>query len=126
MEPRILVADEPTGDLDPTNSRRVEELLRSLRDKHGISVVVALHDMDMAARLADRICIVKEGSIVAEGRPEDVLYNETLLKSAGLELPTVARMFVDLGLDDGKTKRPLKTEDLMPLIRPSAKKREHR
>jgi cobalt/nickel transport system ATP-binding protein len=126
MQPRILVADEPTGDLDPTNSKRIEELLRSLRDKHGISVVVALHDMDMAARLADRICIVKEGSIVAEGKPEDVLYNETLLESAGLELPTVARMFTDLGLDDGKTKRPLNIGDLMPLIRPSAKKREHR
>src|SRR5512136_1303715 len=74
MQPRILVADEPTGDLDPSNAKRIEELLRSLRDEHGISVVVALHDLDMAARLADRICIVKNGSIIAEGSPREVLY----------------------------------------------------
>src|SRR4030042_809743 len=68
MEPRILVVDEATGDLDPSNAMRIEALLRSLRDEHGISVVVALHDMDMAARLADRICIVQHGSIPAGGR----------------------------------------------------------
>ena len=117
MEPRILVADEPTGDLDPSNSRRIEEVLRALKEKHGISVVIALHDMDMAARLADRICIVKAGGIVAEGRPEDILYDEALLASVGLEMPTVAKLFRQLGLDDGKTKRPLSLEQLLPLIK---------
>lgn len=60
MQPKILVADEPTGDLDPSNAGRIEGLLRSLRDQHGMSVVIALHDMDMAARLADRVCIVRD------------------------------------------------------------------
>lgn len=116
MQPKILVADEPTGDLDPSNAHRIEEILRSLRDEHGISVVVALHDMDMAARLADRICIVKEGSIVAEGRPEDVLYDEKLLESAGLELPTVAKLYRDLGLDKRGKKRPLSLDELRILL----------
>jgi len=116
MEPRILVADEPTGDLDPSNSRRVEEVLRSLKERHGISVVIALHDMDMAARLADRICVVRDGGILAEGRPEEILYDEALLASAGLEMPTVARLFKDLGLDDGVRKRPLSLDDLLPMI----------
>lgn len=117
MEPRILVADEPTGDLDPSNSRRVEEVIRSLKEEHGISVVIALHDMDMAARLADRICVVKGGGIVAEGRPETILYDEALLASAGLEMPTVARLFRQLGLDDGKAKRPLALDELLPMIK---------
>ncbi len=117
MEPRILVADEPTGDLDPSNSRRVEEVLRSLKEKHGISVVIALHDMDMAARLSDRICVVKDGGILAEGRPGEILYDEALLASAGLEMPMVARLFKDLGLDDGVRRRPLRLEDLLPMIR---------
>jgi cobalt/nickel transport system ATP-binding protein len=116
MEPRILVADEPTGDLDPSNSRRIEQVLRSLKEKHGISVVIALHDMDMAARLADRVCIVKAGGVVAEGKPEDILYDEALLASAGLEMPTVARLFRGLGLDDGRSARPLNLEALMPMI----------
>lgn len=116
MQPRILVADEPTGDLDPSNARRVEGVLRSLKEEHGISVVIALHDMDMAARLADRVCVVRQGSIVAEGSPGDVLYDEALLAASGLEMPTVAKVFRRLGLDDGRRKRPLSLEELIPMI----------
>jgi cobalt/nickel transport system ATP-binding protein len=117
MQPRILAADEPTGDLDPSNARRMERVLKSLKDEHGISVVIALHDMDMAARIADRVCIVREGGIIAEGGPRDILYDEKLLASAGLELPTVARLFKKLGLDDGVRKRPLSLEELMPMMK---------
>jgi cobalt/nickel transport system ATP-binding protein len=116
MQPKILVADEPTGDLDPSNARRIENLLRSLKEEHGISVVVTLHDMDMAARLADRICIVKNGSIIAEGRPRDILYDEELLLSAGLQLPTVARVFKNLGIKEEPEKRPLTIDQLMPYL----------
>ena len=117
MQPKILVADEPTGDLHPSNARRIEDLLRSLRDEHGISVVVALHDMDMAARLADRICIVKNGSIIAEGPPRDILYDEPLLLSAGLQMPTVAKVYRNLNVQESADKRPLSLEQLMPFLK---------
>ncbi len=116
MQPKILVADEPTGDLDPSNAQMIEDLLRSLRDQHGMSVVVTLHDLDMAARLADRICIVKDGSIVAEGEPQNLLYDEKLLQSAGLQLPTVARIVKDLGFVLPPEKRPLTLDQLLPLL----------
>jgi cobalt/nickel transport system ATP-binding protein len=118
MSPRILVVDEPTGDLDPSNSKRIEELLRTLRDQHGISVVIALHDLDMAARLADRVCIVKGGSILAEGKPAEILYDEPLLRSAGLEPPSVVRLFRGLGLDAPPQDRPLDLERFMRLVTP--------
>jgi len=117
MQPRILVADEPTGDLDPANAGRIENVLRSLRDEHGMSVVIALHDMDMAARLADRVCIVRSGGIIAEGGPREILYDETLMASAGLKLPTVATLFRELGLDDGKRPRPLSTGELVRILK---------
>ena len=116
MQPRILAVDEPTGDLDPSNSRRIEAVLRSLKEEHGFSVVIALHDMDMAAWLADRICVVKGGGIVAEGRPQDILYDVALLRSAGLDMPMVAKLFRQLGLDDGSRQRPLSLGDLVPMI----------
>ncbi|MCJ7490285.1 MAG: ATP-binding cassette domain-containing protein [Thermoplasmata archaeon] len=116
MDPKILVVDEPTGDLDPSNARKIEHLLRSLRTEHGISVVIALHDIDMAARLADRVCIVKDGGIIAEGTPEDVLYNEALLTSAGLTLPTVARIFKSMGLESSTEERPLTIDDLTRIM----------
>jgi cobalt/nickel transport system ATP-binding protein len=117
MKPRILAVDEPTGDLDPSNSRKIERLLSSLKEELGMSVVVALHDMGMAARLADRICVVKKGCIIAEGVPGDVLYNEALLDSAGLEVPAVARIFKDLGLEAPVDERPLSLDQLMRFIR---------
>ncbi|MCJ2533100.1 MAG: ATP-binding cassette domain-containing protein [Candidatus Thermoplasmatota archaeon] len=124
MDPKILVVDEPTGDLDPSNARKIEHLLKSLRTEHGISVVIALHDIDMAARLADRVCIVKDGGIIAEGTPEDVLYNEALLTSAGLQLPTVARIFKSMGLESAEGNKPLTIEDLTQLMRDSFQRRD--
>ena len=67
--------DEPTSDLDDFHRRRIEELILDLRDVHGISLVIATHDTDMACRLADRVCIVREGSIVADGVPRDIFYD---------------------------------------------------
>ena len=116
MQPKILAVDEPTGDLDPSNAMKMERLLVSLRDEHGMSVVIALHDMNMAARIADRVCVVKKGGIIAEGRPVDILYNEALLASAGLELPTVARIYRDLGLKEEAVDPPLTIEQLMNMI----------
>jgi cobalt/nickel transport system ATP-binding protein len=121
MQPKILVADEPTGDLDPSNAQRIEELLGALKKEHGMSVVVAMHDMDMAARLADRICIVKNGSIVAEGKPRDVLYNDELLRSAGLQPPTVAKIWKSLGLDTNPERRPLTLDQLMITLKEKKK-----
>jgi cobalt/nickel transport system ATP-binding protein len=122
MNPKILVVDEPTGDLDPSNAIKIEGLLRSLRDEHGISIVIALHDMDMAARLADRVCIVKGGSVMVEGRPEDILYDEEMLKSAGLELPAVARLYKDLGLEAKGAKRPRSLDELVVILKKNRKK----
>ncbi|OGS41995.1 MAG: cobalt ABC transporter [Euryarchaeota archaeon RBG_16_62_10] len=126
MSPKILVADEPTGDLDATNAKMIEDLLRSLRDEHGMSVVVTLHDLDMAGRLADRVCVVKDGSILAEGPPREVLYNEELLRSAGLQLPTVARILRDLGIEAPTESRPLSIEELMKHIGPKKKAEKSR
>ncbi len=117
MQPKILAVDEPTGDLDPSNSKRIEALLRTLRDEHGISVVIALHDMDMAARLADRICVVKGGSVIAEGKPDDILYDERLLASAGMQPPAVVRLYRDLELESKGARRPLSLDELVPLLK---------
>lgn len=93
MRPKIIALDEPTSDLDPAHSRIVESLIRRLRDVHGISVIVATHDLDLAARLADRVCLVRNGSICAEGSPEEIFYNDELVQEAGLLHPEVVRIY---------------------------------
>ncbi|MBC7564840.1 ABC transporter ATP-binding protein [Candidatus Saccharibacteria bacterium] len=61
--PRIILADEPTGNLDSTNSKSIIELFRSIRDTYGTTIVVVTHDASIA-READRILELKDGAIV--------------------------------------------------------------
>jgi ABC-type lipoprotein export system ATPase subunit len=61
--PRILLADEPTGNLDSQNSHDIIALFQGIRRKYGTTVVIATHDQDIAAQ-ADRIITVKDGTIV--------------------------------------------------------------
>jgi cobalt/nickel transport system ATP-binding protein len=87
MKPRIIALDEPTSDLDPVHSGMIEGLILGLRQRFGISVVIATHDLDLAARIADRVCLVRKGSVSAEGTPAEIFYDEELLQETGLKPP---------------------------------------
>ncbi|MEN6610754.1 MAG: ATP-binding cassette domain-containing protein [Methanoregulaceae archaeon] len=93
MRPRVIALDEPTSDLDPVHTERIEHLIKKVRDEFHISIVIATHDLDLAARIADRICIVKSGSILAEGTPASVFYNDDLLRRAGLKKPLAVQIY---------------------------------
>jgi len=114
MNPQIVAFDEPTSDLDPVHSVAIEQIIRDLRDRRGISVVLATHDLDLAARLADRVCLVKGGSILADGNPREIFYNRDLLREAGLLEPSPVRFFRDLCREYGieTPDRPLTLEEV--------------
>jgi cobalt/nickel transport system ATP-binding protein len=118
MRPRIAAMDEPTSDLDPAHAEAIERIITGLKNGHGISVVIATHDLDMAARIADRVCIVKEGSIIAEGRPSDVFYDRDLLERAGLREPKIVRIYRELcrGKKTLPGRCPLTIEELVGCI----------
>ena len=65
--PRLLLLDEPTANLDPLWQIRVMELIRSETRSGGRSALVAIHDLDLAERYADRILVMNSGRIAAEG-----------------------------------------------------------
>lgn len=94
MKPRIIALDEPTSDLDPVHSEMVEHLIFDLKVRFGISVVIATHDLDLAARIADRICLVRKGSVFAEGAPAEIFYDEALLLETGLKSPQIVRVYL--------------------------------
>ncbi|HMK46533.1 MAG TPA: ATP-binding cassette domain-containing protein [Methanocella sp.] len=93
MKPKVLCLDEPTSDLDDRHARMVEDIIHETRDVHDISVVISTHDLDLASRLADRVCIVKEGSIIAYGSPRDVFYDLQLIKTAEMKPPIVVELY---------------------------------
>lgn len=63
-DPDILVLDEPTSALSPDSAKRVEELVRTLREEEGISVIVISHNMDEVFNLTDRITVLDNGNLV--------------------------------------------------------------
>lgn len=74
----VLLLDEPTTFLDLHHQMEVMEIIETLRDESEVTVVVVLHDIEQAARLADRMIALKDGEIRARGAPEDVV-TEALL-----------------------------------------------
>ena len=83
MGPEVLVLDEPTSGLDPRARRGLINLLRDLP----VTMLVASHDLRMVSELLPRMVIMDEGRIVADGLTVDLLKNENLLESHGLEKP---------------------------------------
>lgn len=73
QQPRIMLLDEPTAFLDIRHQVEIFDLVRSLREKEGLTVVTVTHDINLASLYSDRIVLLKAGRIFSEGRPEDVL-----------------------------------------------------
>jgi iron complex transport system ATP-binding protein len=78
QEPRLLLLDEPTAFLDLKHGLAIHEILTTLRFGRGLTVVVVSHDLQLAARHADRLVLLHHGRIVADGPPEAVLTPERL------------------------------------------------
>jgi iron complex transport system ATP-binding protein len=83
-EAPILLADEPVAALDPRHQLLVMDLLRD-RARCGAAVTAVMHDLSLAARFADRILLMRDGRLVANGIPRDVLTAEHLAASFGIE-----------------------------------------
>ncbi|MCD6324111.1 MAG: phosphate ABC transporter ATP-binding protein [Desulfurococcales archaeon] len=70
MKPKLLLLDEPTANIDPANTKRIEEALRNL--KNDTTIILVTHYVDQATRISDYIAILKEGSIRVSGELREV------------------------------------------------------
>ncbi|ARF76561.1 cobalamin/Fe3+-siderophore ABC transporter ATP-binding protein [Kitasatospora albolonga] len=84
QDTELLLLDEPTNHLDLAHQVEVLDLVRTLHRDIGRTVVLVLHDLTLAARYADRLVALKEGSVVAQGAPRDVLTEGMLAEVFGL------------------------------------------
>lgn len=85
QQPRVLLLDEPTSNLDIRHQLEVLDIMASIVKEKGVSVVMAIHDLNMAARCSDRIVFLRNGEVKIEGRPEDVLVSENIRSVFGVE-----------------------------------------
>jgi iron complex transport system ATP-binding protein len=79
----ILVADEPAAHLDPAHQLMLMELLRE-EARRGAAVVVTLHELSLAQRFCDEVLVLKNGSVLARGVPEEALSDEYLAAAFGV------------------------------------------
>ena len=83
MEPEILVLDEPSSNLDPASRRELADILRSL----DVTVLMVTHDLPYALELCPRSVVLSGGVIAADGRTQDLLCDDELMRRHRLELP---------------------------------------
>lgn len=92
--PRYLVLDEPTAGLDPASRRDLIERLRRWRREEGLTLVVVSHSMDELAQLVDRLVVLAEGRVAADGPIRELFDQPERLQELGLEAPAVSQIVV--------------------------------
>lgn len=86
QEPEILLLDEPSAFLDLKHQVHVFELLRRLNRERGLTIVAALHDLNLAALFFPRLVMLREGKIYRDGSPSEVLTEETIEEVYGIRV----------------------------------------
>ncbi|MET0905644.1 MAG: ABC transporter ATP-binding protein [Tardiphaga sp.] len=97
LEPKLLIADEPTTALDVTTQAQILKLIRDLQKDHGTAVLFITHDMGVVADIADRVAVMRQGRLVETGELKQILrhpqmdYTRNLLSSVPSLVPRAAR-----------------------------------
>ncbi|MBO4226313.1 ABC transporter ATP-binding protein [Bradyrhizobium neotropicale] len=78
LEPKLLIADEPTTALDVTTQKQILTLIRDLQRDHGTAVLFITHDMGVVAEIADRVAVMRHGRLVESGPLDGILRNPSM------------------------------------------------
>ena len=73
--PKILLSDEATSALDPTTTKSILQLLRSLHDRLGLTIIIITHQMSVIKQICNRVAVIDQGTIVEEGKVFDIFVN---------------------------------------------------
>jgi iron complex transport system ATP-binding protein len=83
QQPRLLLLDEPTAALDPAHRVKILDLMERLRREQGVTVIMASHDLNLAAMYGDRLLLLSGGRVASAGSPGEVLTSERLAECYG-------------------------------------------
>jgi len=85
-EPKIIIMDEPTANLDLVNELQVLELVKSYTRQKNTATLLTLHDLNLAARYSDHLVLLKDGVVFQEGTPDEVITEENIKEAYGVEV----------------------------------------
>ncbi|MEM1508406.1 MAG: energy-coupling factor transporter ATPase [Thermofilaceae archaeon] len=112
LNPKVLIVDEPTTGQDMKFSETLASMLRKLADE-GRAVVVITHSVPLFARYANRLVVMKNGLVIAEGSPREVMLSKSA-EEGRLVMPQTLRLYLKLGLD--LSSAPLSVEEFLQTI----------
>ena len=92
LKPRVLVLDEPTGELDPRSSRQVFSLLKELNEEQGITVIVIEQKIMLLGEFAKQLAVLSDGKVLRQGETREVLAHSDELEAAGVNCPRVTTL----------------------------------
>jgi len=119
MEPEVLVLDEPTAGLDPKGRTEMMDMFYRLHQEKGLTTILVTHSMEDAARYADTIAVMHEGTLAVTGSPKDLFQSPELLSTYGLDLPETVKFMMKVEEQLGiKVKdKPLTIDETVTLIK---------
>lgn len=106
LRPKVLMLDEPTGELDPGSSRQVFSLLKTLNEKYGITIIVIEQKIMLLSEFAKELTVMSKGSVFCHGPVREVLARARELLEIGVNCPRVASLAQNLH-DAGLVKTPV-------------------
>ena len=96
MRPEILLLDEPAAGLDPQGRREILDSIAKIHRELGLTLVLASHNLEDIARLADRVVVLINGTVALQGSTRAVFRDAVVLAGAGLELPQITAFMSSL------------------------------
>lgn len=96
MKPEVLILDEPTAGLDPKGRDELLDMIASLREDAGMTIILVSHSMEDVARYAERIMVMNKGKLLLDDTVSAVFMHQSELKSAGLAVPEVMEIMTAL------------------------------
>jgi branched-chain amino acid transport system ATP-binding protein len=81
LKPKVLLLDEPTAGMNPQESGQFNDFVYRVRDDQGISVLLIEHDMSVIMKISERITVLDRGNMIAEGTPDDIRNNQTVIEA---------------------------------------------
>jgi branched-chain amino acid transport system ATP-binding protein len=81
IEPRMILLDEPMAGVAPVLARELLDHIQRLRAERGITFLIIEHDMDVVMTISDRVIVMDEGRVIAEGLPSEIQRNERVIEA---------------------------------------------
>jgi energy-coupling factor transport system ATP-binding protein len=102
MKPEVLVLDEPTAGLDPRGRKEIMDLFYRLHQEQRLTTILVTHSMEDAAKYADSIVVMNEGTVGLKGTPREIFANAEEIQKLGLDVPETVLFMKELGARAGR------------------------